>query len=127
MKRKSASSKSVIVPICIAIPILTFLLALAAGKLVLSELLPEAATKYLPAIITGIVSLLLSMFAAIKMKQKKFLWGIGTAVIYLLMLLISNLLFFGEGYDGILPVAGAVLGCGLIGSLLGAGKRRKYA
>lgn len=127
MKKKETSAKGIIIPIIIAMPILTLLLSLAGSKLILSETLPEGATKWMPLVITGIVSVILSLFAAIKMKQKKLMWGIGTSCAYLVILLISNLLFFGEEYQGILPIAGVILGCGFLGSLIGAGKRRKFA
>lgn len=127
MKKTESSTKGIVVPVIIAMPILTLLLSFACGELILTELLPESAIQWISIVIVGIVALILSLFVAIKMKQKKFMWGIGTAGTYLLMLLLSNLLFFGEGYQGILPIAGAILGCGILGSFLGAGKRRKYA
>lgn len=127
MKKTESSTKGIVVPVIIAMPILTLLLSFACGELILTELLPESAIQWISIVIVGIVALILSLFAAIKMKQKKFMWGIGTTGTYLLMLLLSNLLFFGEGYQGILSIAGAILGCGILGSFLGAGKRRKYA
>ena len=127
MKKTESSAKGIVIPVLIAMPVLTLLLSFACGKLVLSNLLLETAVQWIPIVIAGIVTLILSLFTAIKMKQKKFMWGIGTAGTYLIMLLLSNLLFFGEGYQGILPIAGAILGCGVLGSFLGAGKRRKYA
>ena len=127
MKKTESSTKGIVVPVIIAMPILTLLLSFACGELILTELLPESAIQWISIVIVGIVALILSLFVAIKMKQKKFMWGIGTTGTYLLMLLLSNLLFFGEGYQGILPIAGAILGCGILGSFLGAGKRRKYA
>lgn len=127
MKKTESSTKGIVIPVLIAMPVLTLLLSIACGKLVLSNLLPETAVQWIPIVIAGIVTLILSLFTAIKMKQKKFMWGIGTAGTYLIMLLLSNLLFFGEGYQGILPIAGAILCCGVLGSFLGAGKRRKYA
>ena len=127
MKKTESSAKGIVIPVLIAMPVLTLLLSFACGKLILSNLLPETAVQWIPIVIAGIVTLILSLFTAIKMKQKKFMWGIGTAGTYLIMLLLSNLLFFGEGYQGILPIAGAILCCGVLGSFLGAGKRRKYA
>lgn len=125
--KKETSAKGILIAILIAMPVLTLLLSLACSKMILSEILPENAANWIPWIITGIVSAILSLFAAIKMKQKKLLWGIGTACAYFLLLLISNLLFFGEAFQGIFPIAGTVIGCGILGSLIGAGKRRKYA
>lgn len=127
MKKTETSTKGIVLPILVTMPILTILFSLAGSKLILSEILPENAMKWMPWVITGVVSVVLSLFAALKMKQKKFLWGFGTACVYLSMLLISNLLFFGEEYQGILPIASVVLGCGILGSLIGAGKRRKFA
>lgn len=127
MKKNEKSMKGLMVPVLIAMPILTILSALAGAKMIESELMPESVQRWIPMLITGLVAFLLSCFVSVKTKQKKFVWGIGTGAVYLIILLMSNLLFFGEGFYHLLPIIGSVLGCGFLGSLLGAGKRRKYA
>lgn len=109
----------------VAIPALTILTALGGAKLILSGAVPESKLNLVVGIAVGLVALVLSMFGAFHAKQKKFVWGMLFAAGYNAILLLSNLLFFGEGYGAILPNAIAVLTGGVIGSLLGAGKRRK--
>ena len=124
MKSKK-SSKGFWIFLLIAIPVLTVLTVLGGAKLILSGALPEKKTDLIVCIAIGTVSLVLSMFGAFRAERKKFIWGILFAAGYLAMLLLSNLLFFGEGYGGILQNVIAVLAGGLIGSIIGAGKRRK--
>ncbi len=126
MKRKGKGSVPV-VGLLIAMPMLTLLLSLLGAKLILSEVLPEQGTQWIAALVTGITALLLSFLCAKATTQKKFLWGMGTAGTYCCMLLLGNLLFFGVGYGSILGVAAFVFGGGVLGSLLGAIKRRKFA
>lgn len=110
-----------------AIPALTVLTALGGAKLILSGALPESRMNLIVCIAIGLVTLVLSMFGAYRAKQKKFLWGLLFAAGYFAVLLLSNLLFYGEGYGPILPNAIAVLTGGIAGSLIGGGKRRKNA
>ena len=111
----------------VAIPALTILTALGGAKLILSGALPESKSDLVVWIAIGLVALVLSMFGAYRAKQKKLLWGMAYAAGYIAMLLLSNLLFFGEGYGAILPNVFAILAGGFAGSLLGTGKRRKSA
>ena len=124
MKRKGKrGTRGVALQLLIALPLLTFLAALGTAKLMLSEAVgQERAGLY-----TAVIAFAACLYCALRLPQKKILWGLLTAVSYLCLLLLSNLLFFGVGYGDILPVAGSVLGAGLVGSVLGAGKRRKYA
>ncbi len=126
MNRKG-KGRGVFLQLFFAMPILTILLALLGAKLILSEVISEGAMQWCACIITGIVSFLLCLYTALRMPQKKFLWGLLTAAAYCCLLLLGNLLFFGVGYGNIPAVVMAVFGGGLFGSLLGAGKRRKFA
>lgn len=128
MKRKGKkSARGIVLQLAIAMPLLTILFALLSAKLILEEMIGEEYAGMCVCIYTALVAFLLCLYCAIRMPQKKILWGMLTAIGYLCLLLLSNLLFFGIGYGHILPVSACILGAGLIGSVLGAAKRRKYA
>ncbi|MGM9553619.1 MAG: TIGR04086 family membrane protein [Faecousia sp.] len=128
MKRKGKkSTRGIVVQLVIAMPLLTILFALLSAKLILEQLVGEEYTGTCVCIYTALIAFVLCFYCAIRMPQKKILWGMLTAIAYLCLLLLSNLLFFGIGYGHILPVSACILGAGLIGSFLGAAKRRKYA
>ena len=124
MKTKK-STKGFWIFLMIAVPALTILTALGGAKLILSAALPESKLDLIVCIAIGMVALVLSMFGAYRAKQKKFIWGMLFAAGYVAVLMLSNLLFFGEGYGAILPNVISILAGGVLGSLLGAGKRRK--
>ena len=119
--------RGVIIQLAVALPLLTVLLSLGCAELILSEVIGEEKIELLACILTGIVAFAASLYAAIRSPQKKLIWGMLTALGYGCCLLVGNLLFFGIGYGRILPIMSSVLGAGLLGSLLGAAKRRKYA
>lgn len=129
MKRKGkGSTRGLLIQTGIAMPLLTLLLALAVAKLMLSEIIPQEKASLCVCVFTGLIAFIASLYCAVRVPQKKILWGLLTAVFYLCLLLLCNLLFFGVGYGHILPVACSVMGGGLLGSFLGAvKKRRKYA
>lgn len=106
---------------------LTLGVCLAGAKLMLAQVVPEERVQLLACIGTGLVSFLVSMLTALRTTQKKFLWALLTAGCYLAALLLSNLLFFGEGFGQLIPNIAAIMGSGILGALLGAGKRRKIA
>lgn len=126
MKRKG-KGRGIIIQLAIAMPVLTIAFAFGAAKLILSEAVPQAQGNLCIYVYTAVISFILCIYCALRVPQKKLLWGMLTACCYLCLLLLGNLLFFGIGYGHILPVASCVLGGGLLGSFLGAGKRRKYA
>lgn len=125
--KKSSKTKSTVIVLAIAAPLLTVALALVSAKLILGGTLKQESITAIACVIAGVVSLLCGFFAARRAPQKKLLWGIMAAGGYACTLLLGNLLFFGEGYDGILPIVGCCLGCGILGSLTAAVKRKKYA
>lgn len=118
---------SIITQILIAMPILTIVLSLLAAKIILSGTIREANLMGCVYTIGAIVSFLLSLYCALRMPQKKLIWGSAVVVLYAVMLLLGNLLFFGIGYGRMLPTLSAVLLGGIAGSLLGSVKRSKYA
>ena len=126
MNRKG-KGKGTVLSLLIAMPVLTVLLALLGAKLILSEVIPEGAMQWCVCGITGLVAFILCLYCSLRIPQKKFLWGLVTAGAYCCLLLLSNLLFFGIGYGSIPSVALSIFAGGILGSLLGAGKRRKFA
>ncbi len=125
--KKSGKTKTTVTVLAIAAPLLTVALALVSAKLILGGTLKQESITAIACVITAAVSLLCGFFAARRAQQKKLLWGIAAAGGYACALLLGNLLFFGEGYDGILPIVGCCLGGGVLGSLTAAAKRKKYA
>lgn len=123
---KVRKGRGVMVQAIIAMPMLTLLLALAAAAMIQGQLLPEDKMQIYSCTIAAIVSFLLCLYCALRMPQKKFLWGMLIAGIYCCLLLLSNLLFFGVGYGNILSVILSVIIAGMVGSFLGASKVRKY-
>ena len=113
--------------ILIAMPVLTILFSVAAAKMILSGTIKEDMIAICGYAIGAIVSFLLSLYCAIRMPQKKALWGLATSAAYAIVLLLGNLLFFGIGYGQVLPMLGAIIASGGAGSVLGAIKRRHYA
>lgn len=126
-KVKKSNTKAIVLQLLIAMPILTILLALLSAKLILSETIAEEQGQICVCVYTAVVSFAASVYCAARMPQKKLLWGMLSAVLYLCLLLVSNLLFFGIGFGSLFAVSACVLGAGLFGGLLGAGKRKKYA
>ena len=127
MKRKGKKSRPWIIPL-VMMPTLTVALAILTAKLMMSGLIQENGVGWCAAVIVGMVSLLTCICSALCAVQKKFLWGMATALTYACLLLMGNLLLFGEGYgNNIITICGASLVGGLLGTLLGAAKRRKIA
>lgn len=126
MSRKG-KGRSVITQIVIAMPVLTVGLSLGTAKLILNGTIGEENLALYSYVISGVISFALSLYCAMRMPQKKALWGIGISGGYAITLLLGNLLFFGVGYGSILPTVGTVLTAGSIGAILGAMKRRHYA
>ena len=128
MRKKGGNkTRSVMLQLLLAMPALTVALALLGAKLLLGETLREERLPLLACGIAGITAFALCLYCALRMPQKKMLWGILTAGFYGCLLMLGNLLFFGVGYGGVLQTLAMVLGAGLLGSVTGAAKRRKYA
>ena len=108
-------------------PIITVLLCVLCAKLILGKKLPESWIEFSPRIICAVVSLLGSFLGAKVAPRKVFLWGMVNAVGYCMMLLLCNLLFFGETFSGIGKMILWILGGGFLGMLLGGMKKSKIA
>ena len=125
--KRKRSYRSVVMQCLLSMPTLTILLSFVCAKLIVSEILKEESLQMCVVAIVGFVAFGGSLYCAIRMPQKKAMWGLGTAVVYFVMLFLGNLLFFGLGYGEIMSVLICVLTGGILGSLIGALKRRKYA
>ena len=106
-----------------AMPLATLALAALAARLILGGKLPESSLPV--AVIAGLVAFLGALIAALHSGRRKLLCGLGAAGGYALFLLLGNLLFFGVHYGEALPVLLPLAGAGLLGALLGAGRRKK--
>ena len=104
-----------------AMPLATLALAALAERLILGGKLPESS---LP-VAAGVIAFLGALIAALHSGRRKLLCGLGAAGGYALFLLLGNLLFFGVHYGNALPVLLPLAGAGLLGALLGAGRRKK--
>lgn len=125
MKRKGR--KRLWLRIAIAAPLLTIALALLCAWLILKGNLQEEQLGWMIGVIGGVCAFALSLHTAMTVPRKKLLWGMVTAISYGAMLMLGNLLFFGEGYGGLGGVLLPVLGSGTAASLLGALRNRKIA
>lgn len=127
MKGKSKGRGRGVVVLLLALPLVTVLLAVLGAKLILWEYIKEEQISVIVCSVTALVALGASFVTAKKMPRCKLLWGMGSALAYWMMLLLGNLLFFGEAYRGLLPVALSIFLSGFLGSLLGKKKYRKFA
>ena len=124
-KRKRGSSSWA--KVLVLIPLLAVGLAMLGAQLIVSGTVPEGSVRTLAVIMTAVVGLCMGLVGAIASPQKKLLWGLLAALLTVAALMLGNLLFFGVTYEHLLQNAGATLGGGLIGALLGSKKRKKYA
>ncbi len=130
MKRKgkgSAAGKKTAIAAMIATPLLTLGLSLLSAKLMLSGSIKEEQLSTVSGVIVGIVSFVLSLLVALRMPQKKLMWGMLTVSGYACALFLGNLLFFGVGYGGFATILLPLFGAGFVGSLLGTRRHGKYA
>ena len=125
--KRKRSATSTILEIFVAIPILTILFSTVAAKMILTGVFHEGRLMVCVRMIGVTVSFIVCLYCAIRMPQKKLLWGSAVAATYALMLMLGNLLFFGIEYGSVIPQITAVISGGICGSMLGAIKRRKYA
>lgn len=127
MKKKAGKGRVKLPAIIIAMLLLVFGLVLLCAKLILSGVIEEKRIGLCAGVIAGIVAMLIAMCIARRSPRHKLLWGITAAAGYYLLLMVCNLLFFGNGFSEMIPTAAWVLGSGLLGTLLGSKKVRKYA
>ncbi|MBQ4564813.1 MAG: TIGR04086 family membrane protein [Oscillospiraceae bacterium] len=126
MKKRGKGSMSMLLQLAIA-GLLMVGLTILSAKLILSGMIPIAGIDLCAGVIVCIVSLVFSLLTARRSPQRKFLWGMLSAGVFYLILLICNLLFWGITFSGVLVRFLWVIGGGLLGSMLGHKKVRKYA
>ena len=108
-------------------PLLTVLLCLLCAQLILCGKLPDSAPQYLPQLVGGLVSFLGAFRGTRIATQKRFLWGMVNAGAYICMLMLGNLLFFGETFGRIGIMSLWVLAGGSLGSIVANMKKSKIA
>ncbi len=126
-KRGKSTARPTAVHLLVAAPVLSLLLCMAVAKLIHAGLVPEERSSLCAAAIAGMTGFLLSLYCGVRVPQRKLLWGMATACGYALLLLVGNQFFFGMPYSGVPAILGAVLGGGLLGSLLSSVRRKNYA
>lgn len=130
MKRRGKrphSTRSIILQVVLAVPCLSVLFAVILAKMILGGAVAEGDIFTGVCVIGGLVAFLVSLYCAARMPQKKALWGMAATGWYALSLPLGNLLFFGVSFGRSLPLLLTVVVGGLLGSLLGGGRRRKFA
>lgn len=123
--KRAHRARTVILQIVFAVPCLSVAFAVILAKMILGGVIGEEHIFAGTCVIGGLVAFLLSLYCAIRMPQKKALWGLAAAGWYALSLPLGNLLLFGVSFGRSMPILLSVLGGGLLGSLLGGGRRRK--
>lgn len=108
-------------------PLLTIVLCLVVSKMILWGRLPETSVTYAPKIIGCTIGFLGGLQGARIAPRKKFLWGILNVISYGCMLMLGNLLFYGETFSGVGEMFLWILGGGILGCLLCNTKRSKIA
>lgn len=125
--RVKQRGKATVTVLAVGAPAVTVGLAMIAAKLISDGLVKQERLSVAACVIAGAVAFACGLFAAARSPKKKLLWGMSAAMAYLCMLLLGNLLFFGEGYGGVLSIFLSCVVGGLIGSVAAAGKKQKYA
>ena len=108
-------------------PILTVMLCLISAQLILWGKLPYSAHLYIPRILGAVISFLGGFRGTRIATQKRFLWGMVNTGAYLCMLMVGNLLFFGETFGGIRAMILWVSAGGVLGSMVANMKQSKIA
>ena len=108
-------------------PLLTAVLCVISAQLILWGKLSESAIKLLPRIMGGVVSFLGAFRSTGIASQQRFLWGMISTVSYGCILMLANLLFFGETFTNIGSMFLWILTGGFLGSLLSNMKKGKIA
>lgn len=127
MKKRIGKGSASMISIILLLMLLLFGLLLLGAKLILAGVIGENQLLSCAAVIAAVGSFAVSLCSALRSPRKKLLWGLCASAGFFLALLVSNLLFFGIEYSNVLTIAACVLGGGLLGSLLGRKKVRKYA
>jgi putative membrane protein (TIGR04086 family) len=105
-------------------PLITMILTVILAQLILWNKIPENAQSVSIKIIILIVALWGANRGVGLAPRNSFLWGILNAAAYGILLMLSNLLFFGEPFFAVGETFLWILGGAMLGILLGNIKRR---
>lgn len=108
-------------------PVLTIGLCLLVAKSILWGKLSESSVSYAPKVIGAIISLWVSYRGARIASRKNFLWGLVNGVAYGCILMLGNLLFFGETFSGTKEMFSWILIAAAVGSFVANIIRSKNA
>ena len=108
-------------------PLLTLILCLLSAQMILWGKLPESAIESIPRILGALVGFLGAFRGTRIAPRQGFLWGMLNAAAYGCILMIGNLLFFGEPFSSIGAMFLWILAGGLLGSLSANVKKSKIA
>lgn len=106
--------------------IITILGSMIIAKLVSEEIVEEAKIGYcvMVMLVSGAYSG--AMCAKIKIKRRKLMVCILSSITYMLMLLMTTILFFGGQFSSILETSLLVICGAALAALTGTGKKRAY-
>ena len=108
-------------------PILTILLSMSVAKLILWEKISGSSLELMAHIIVGLIGMLGAYRGAKLASGRRFLWGTVNAILYSFMLMLGNLFFFGEPFQGIGTILLWVISGGILGAVLANLKKSKIA
>lgn len=109
--------------VVLAAMIVTIGLSMAGAKMILSGAMKEDAVGMIACGIAAITAALCAVCSAARAARRKLMWGMVGAIGCVGALLIGNLLFFGDRFEGVLSIFLSCLVGGLLGSLPMALKR----
>lgn len=108
-------------------PILTVLLCLLVAQFILWGKLPDTSITIIPQIVAAIVAFVGAFRGTRIALRQRLLWGMANATAYGCILMLGNLLFFGEVFQSVVVTFLWILAAGLFGSLVANLKKGKNA
>ncbi len=108
-------------------PLLTLTLCLISAQMILWGKISESAVGTIPQILAALISFLGAFRGTRIATQQRFLWGMINAGAYGCMLMVGNLLLFGETFSNIGTMFLWILAGGILGSLGANVKKSKIA
>ena len=108
-------------------PLLMILLCVITAKLILWGKLPEVSLDHIPYIIGSLVAIYGAYKGTRLAPRRRLLWGITNAILFALMLVMGNILFFGEPFSDHGQMFLWIIGGGIIGSFVANIKKGKIA
>lgn len=109
------------------IPALAIGLCMLCAKFILWGKISENVITYIPCALWFLIAMFCGFRGAKIAVGKKFLWGMTNAIAYGFMLMIGNVLFFGEPFSQMGMGILWILAGGVIGGILANFKKSKIA